>query len=104
MATIKTRVISVIKRDRHDTGGDIGPQGPDHSPVFSRGRPKDPPGGTSHSECVIDHVADISLMPHAVLGYAMSTGSSVETDVSFADISSLPSSVGSAGDMPRPSD
>ena len=43
-------------------------------------------------------------MPHAVLGYAVSTqlrGTSVETDVSFTDISSLPSSVISAGDMPR---
>ena len=51
--------------------------------------------------------ADISFMPHAVLGYAVSTqsrGISVETDVSFADISSLPSSVGSVGNMPRPSD
>ena len=44
-------------------------------------------------------------MPHAVLGYAMSTplrSTSVETDISCADISMLPSSVGSAGDMPQP--
>ena len=49
--------------------------------------------------------AEISFMPHAVLGYAMSTQSrstSVKTDISCADISSLPSSVGSAGDMPQP--
>ena len=51
--------------------------------------------------------ADISFIPDAVLGYAVSTqlrGTSVETDVSFADISSLPLSVGLAGDMHRPSD
>ena len=51
--------------------------------------------------------ADISFMPHVVLGYAVSTrlrGTTVETNVSFTDISSLPSSVGLAGDMPRPSD
>ena len=48
--------------------------------------------------------ADILYMLHAILGYAASTQSrstSVETDVSFADISSLPSSVCSAGDMPQ---
>ena len=47
--------------------------------------------------------ADISFMPNAVLGYAGSTrsrGTSVETDALFTDISSLPSNVGSAGDMP----
>ena len=47
--------------------------------------------------------AEISFMPHAVLGYAMLTQSrstSVVTDISCADISSLPSIVGSAGDMP----
>ena len=44
-------------------------------------------------------------MPHAVLGYAVLTRSrttSVETDISCPDISSLPSSVGSAEDMPQP--
>ena len=44
-------------------------------------------------------------MPHAVLGYAALTRSrstSVETDVSFTDISSLPLSVCLAGDMPQP--
>ena len=49
--------------------------------------------------------ADILFMPHAVLGYAVLTQSrhtSVETDISCADISSLSSSVGLAGDMPRP--
>ena len=48
---------------------------------------------------------DISFMPHAILGYAASTRSRstlVETDVLLADISSLPLSVCSAGDMPRP--
>ena len=49
--------------------------------------------------------AEISFMPHAVLGYATlirSRSTSVETDISSADISLLPCSVGSAGDMPRP--
>ena len=44
-------------------------------------------------------------MPHAVLGYATSIrlrSTSVEMDISCADISSLSSSVGSAGDMPQP--
>ena len=44
-------------------------------------------------------------MPHTVLGYATSIrlrSTSVEMDISCADISSLPSSVGSAGDMPLP--
>ena len=44
-------------------------------------------------------------MPHAVLGYSTSIqlrGTSVEIDMSCADISLLPLSVGSVGDMPRP--
>ena len=48
--------------------------------------------------------ADISFMPHVVFGYAALTQSrstSVETDVPFTDISSLPLSVCSVGDMPR---
>ena len=43
-------------------------------------------------------------MPHAVLGYATSIRSrstSVEMDISCADISLLPSSVCSAWDMPQ---
>ena len=49
--------------------------------------------------------ADILFMPRAVLGYAVSTrlrGTSVKTDISCADVSSLSSSVGSAGDMSQP--
>ena len=49
--------------------------------------------------------AEISYMPHAILGHAMSTrlrSTSVETDISCTDISLLPSSVGLAGDMPQP--
>ena len=49
--------------------------------------------------------AEISFMPHAVLGYAALIrlrSTSVKMDISCADISSLPSSVGSARDMPRP--
>ena len=47
---------------------------------------------------------EIPFMPHAVLGCSTSIqlSTSVETDISCADISSLPSSVGLAGDMPRP--
>ena len=41
-----------------------------------------------------------------MLGYGTSVQSStsIETDVSYADISSLPFSVCSMGDMPRPND
>ena len=49
--------------------------------------------------------AEISFMPHAVLGNATSIRSrstSVKMDISYADISLLPSCVGSAGDMPQP--
>ena len=68
--------------------------------------PKSPPPGHI-TQCVQSTMwllqqAEISFMPHAVLGYAMSTQSrstSVKTDISCADISSL-SSVGLAGDMP----
>ena len=48
---------------------------------------------------------DISFMPHAILGHAaltQSRGTLVETDISFADISSLPLSVCLAEDMPQP--
>ena len=43
-------------------------------------------------------------MPHTVLGYATlirSRSTSVKMDILCADISSLPSSVGTAGDMPQ---
>ena len=49
--------------------------------------------------------AEISFMPHAVLGYATSIRSrsaSVKMVFSCVNISSLPSSIGSAGDMPQP--
>ena len=49
--------------------------------------------------------AEISFMPHAVLGYAMLTqlrSTLIKTDISCTDIFLLPSSVGSAGDMPQP--
>ena len=55
-------------------------------------------------ESIMRHltVLDIAFTPQAVLGVTVSTRSrstSLETDVSLADISSLPSSVGSTGDM-----
>ena len=45
-------------------------------------------------------------MPHAVLGYGTSVRSStsIETDVLCVDVSLLPSSVCSAGDLPLPDD
>ena len=70
--------------------------------------PKSPPQG--HIEHSIQSImrpleqTEISFMPHAVLGYGTSVQSStsIETDVSCADISSLPLSVCSAGDMLQP--
>ena len=65
------------------------------------------PGQSGPQEPTLGHVAhsvQILFTPHAVLGYATSIRSrstSIETDISHADISSLPSSVGSGGDMPR---
>ena len=49
---------------------------------------------------------EISFIPHAVLGYSTSIqlSTSIETVVSCVDVSSLPSSVCLAGDMPRPDD
>ena len=55
--------------------------------------------------CFYESITEISFKPHTVLGYATLIrwrSTSVEMDISCADISSLPSSVGSAGDMPRP--
>ena len=69
--------------------------------------PKSPPlGHVSHSmQSIMQPLqqAEISFTPHTILGYATLIrlrSTSVEMDVSCADISSLPSSVGSAGDMP----
>ena len=47
---------------------------------------------------------ETSFMPHAVLGYGTSVRSStsIKADVSCAHILSLPLSICSAGDMPRP--
>ena len=67
-----------------------------------------PPGHVAHSVQSIMwplEQAEISFIPHTVLGYSTSIrlrSTSVETDISCTDISSLPSSVGSAGDMPPP--
>ena len=68
-----------------------------------------PPGHVVHSMQSIMRPlkqAEISFMPHAVLGYSTSVQSStsIKTDVLCADVSSLPLSVCSAGDMPRPDD
>ena len=63
-----------------------------------------PPGHVAHSmQSIMQPLqqAVISFMPHAVLGYATSIQSRSNMDISCADTSSLPSSVGSAGDMPQ---
>ena len=64
-----------------------------------------PPGHVAHSmQSIMQPLqqAEISFMPHAVLGYSTSIQSrrtSVKMDILCADISLLPSSVGSAGDI-----
>ena len=64
-----------------------------------------PPGHVVHSVQLIMRPLEqleISFQPHAVLGYGTSVqlSPSIKTDMSYADISSLLSSVCSAGDMP----
>ena len=64
-----------------------------------------PPGHVAHSVQLIMRPLkqlEISFQPHAELGYGTSVRSStsIKTDVSYADILSLPSSICSAGDMP----
>ena len=107
MATTETRVISVIKETDMTLGEMQALRILTTLQYLAEVVPKSPPVGQ-----IVQSVqsimwplqqADISFMAHAVLGYAVLTrlrGTSVETDVSFADISSLPSSVGLAGDMP----
>ena len=112
MATIKTRVVSFTSEVEMPQGGGgerqvmrvlttlqyLAEMGPKSSP----------PGHIA--QCVQSIMqplqqAEISFMPHAVLRHAMSTqlrSTSVKTDISCANISSLLSSVGSAGDMPQP--
>ena len=82
--------------------------GPDHSPISGRSGPEESPTWTNCPMHTVYHAAPAAgrdlLIPHAVLGYAMSTGSrstSVKSDKSCTDISLLPSSVGLAGDMPQ---
>ena len=64
-----------------------------------------PPGHMVHSVQSIMRSLEqleISFQPHTVLGHDTSVRSStsIETDVLCADISSLPSSICSVGDMP----
>ena len=68
-----------------------------------------PPGHVAHSvQSVMRPLkqTEISLMPHAVLGYSTSVqlSTSIETDVLCVDISLLPSSICLAGDMPQTDD
>ena len=107
---IKMRVMSVVSQVDMSPGerqvlcvlttlqylAELGPKSP-------------PPGHIAHSiQSIMRPLKqmEISFMPHAVLGYGTSvqSGTLIETDVSCADISSLPSSVCSAGDMPQPDD
>ena len=81
--------------------------GTDYSPVPGRSGPQEPTSGhVAHSmQSIMQPLqqAEISFMPHTALGYATLIrlrSTSVEADMSCADISLLPSSVGSAGDMP----
>ena len=72
--------------------------------------PKSPhPGHIAHSMQSIMRPleqVEISFMPHAVLGYSTSIqlSTSIEMDISCTDISSLPLSICSAGDMSQPDD
>ena len=107
-AIIETQVMSVTSEIKMTSGerqvlrvlttlqylAEVGPKSP-------------PPGHVAHSVQSIMHLhqAEISFMPQPVLGYATLIrlrSTSVKTDIPCADISSLPSSVGSAGDMPQP--
>ena len=68
-----------------------------------------PPGQVVYSVQLIMRPlkqTEISFMPHAVLGYNTSVrlSTSIKTDVSCVDVSLLPSSICSAGDMPQPDD
>ena len=69
--------------------------------------PKSPPlGHVAHSvQSIMRHLkqAEISFTPPSVLGYSTSIqqSTSVKTDISCANISSLPLSIGSVGDMPQ---
>ena len=78
--------------------------GPDHSTIPGRNGPEESTTWTYHPMHTVYHVTSASGRD-AVLGYAVSTQSkstSVKTDISCADISLLPSSVGLARHMPQP--
>ena len=107
MATIETRVISVIKETNMTLGEMQALRVLTTLQYLAEIGPKSPPVGqiAQSVQSIMQPLqqAGISFMPHAVLSYAVSTrsrGTSMETDVSFTDISSLPSSMGLAGDIP----
>ena len=107
-ATIKTQVVSVVKETEITQGEMQALRVHTTLQYLAEVSPKSPPAGqiAQNVQLIMRPLqqADISFMPLAVLGYAVSTqsrGASVETDVLFADISSLPQSVGWAGDMPQ---
>ena len=108
-ATIETQVVSVTSEIEISLGERQVLQVLTTLQYLAEVGPKSPPPGyiTQYVQSIMQPLqqAEISFMPHAVLGYATLTRSrstSVETDVSCTDISSLLSSVGSAGDMPQP--
>ena len=107
MAIIETRVVSVTSRIDMTLGERQKLQVLATLQYLAEVSPKSPPPG--HIAHCVESImwplqqADISFMPHAVLGYATlicSRSASVEMDISYGDISLLPSSEGSAGDMP----
>ena len=108
-ATIKTRVMSVTSEIEMTLGERQVLQVLATLQYLAEVGPKSPPLGhvANSVQSIMQPLqqAEISFMPHAVLGYATSIrlrSTSVKMDISCADISSLPSSIGSAGDMPRP--
>ena len=95
--------------DQHDPSGETGSTRLTSPPVLGLDGPKEPTSWTHSTQGAVHHEApqtDISFMPHAVLRYSTSVqlSTSIKTDVSCANISSLPLRVCSAGDIPQPDD
>ena len=102
--------MSIISQINMTPGGETSFMSLNNSPILGRDRSKEPtPRHVAHSmQSIMSPLeqAEISFIPHAVLGYSTSVQSStsIETDISCADVSSLPLSVCSAGDMSQPDD
>ena len=102
---IETRVLSVITQVDMSQGESQVLQVLTTLQYLAEVGPKSPPlGHVTHSVQSIMRPLeqlDISFQPHAMLGYGISVQSntSIKMDMSSVDISSLPSSMCSAGDM-----